>query len=251
MQINTDPRNSDFVVVEGAKKRDYGVDEMGVAVGSVGAGVGAVEEERERKRQDAFVAFEGKAAEKVRKVEEAERVEELRTLKERDWRHVDEAGARLRAGFRVGRRERQREGRVKEEVQERMGLGIELLDASEADTRRAGLVDFGAAAEADTGLGTTRRTFLNDGRKGSGARQKTDKPTDVLREELSGNTRAALDPFAGNAMLNNGTSSRPLIPGVKRKRGSLSKWSTGPGGATQSSAIAKSSVPALVAYDSD
>lgn len=258
LELRTDPQHSDFVVAEGAKKRDYGDDAVvGERDGALllsrvrpGDGPGGVEAEREMKRQDAFVAFEGKAAEKLQKRTDGERVEDLRAMKERDWRDVDAAGARLRKGFRVGRKERQAEGGRKQEIRERMGLGIELLDESEGDRRRAKLVDFGAAAEV--GNSGSRAPLFTSGAagppmNGTTARRKPEKRIDALRDELSENTRAALDPFASNA--GTGLGARPALPGIKRKRQDL------PSSDQEQALLAvpgeQSRATSLVAYDSD
>ena len=76
IELRTDPKNSDFIVTEGAKRRDYGAPEVGPST---------VFTEAQKKRQDAFSALEDKRDEKVQLKEEAFRLEELRSLRERDW----------------------------------------------------------------------------------------------------------------------------------------------------------------------
>lgn len=231
IEIRTDPANSDFVVTEGAKRRDYGEDSVVAARSDAllleDARAGG--QQQEGKVGDAFAALEGKTADKVQKKTEAARVEELKSLKDRDWRDPDAAGRRVRDAFRSGRRKRQADGKTKERLQEAMGLGIELLDETEEDVRRAGLVEFGENRTADDPASaqlkaTAKPLFTNatprttKAERASQVRNGKVGPRN-LQEELTGNTRAAIDPFTASGGDENVANALPRkIAGLKRKR---------------------------------
>ncbi|KAI9659634.1 MAG: hypothetical protein M1831_003715 [Alyxoria varia] len=229
IELRTDPKNADFVVTEGARRRDFGGGED--EVGNEGGYLEEAESEmpasmlaprrgpggrvavEDQKREDAFAALEGKTEKKKKDKTQTERLEELWSLKERDWKDVDASGRRARDAFRVGRRQRQRDAAQKETVQESMGLGIELLDENESDRKRAAAVEFGDTKDSVRGgqaashiasaakplfassAGTSRALDSKRGHK-TRAQIKAESQLQSLKQELSGNTRAAIDPFS-------------------------------------------------------
>lgn len=213
IEIRTDPKNTEYVVTEGARKRDTG-DDVVVAERD-GALLIGDEAEKERRRQDAFAAFEGKAADKMQAKNDSRRIEELRDLKERDWQYPDDVNARLRKEFRVGRKQREKMAKATGLLQDKMSLGIDLLEATEEDARRAGFVEFGIE---DTGLeGATTRATTKPlfGTKIANAKNGKLSKVAILERQLVGNTKARLDPFvAAEKMLDSGR----LSLGIKRKR---------------------------------
>ena len=110
-------------------------------------------------------------------------------------------------------------------------LGLEILPESEADRRRAKLVDFGDAASDKTGstalskplfaqkvaaTSTKKEAKLSKRRR---EEEKARQRTVDLAAEISGNTRAALDPFlVDRNVLSLPKASGLLIAGIKRKR---------------------------------
>ncbi|KAI5287887.1 hypothetical protein KEM55_009233 [Ascosphaera atra] len=154
---------------------------------------------------------------------------ELLKLSKRDWEDPYEKSRKLRRTFRVERKRLEAVDADNEAIKDRMGLGIELLEESEGDRVRAGMVQF----QPGRGLGeidpTKKPLFIEDKNDASGtsagsgnkkrklgakelaAQRKTD-----LQKELKGNTRALLDPFlvdnswepAGRERKRNGRSSR-------------------------------------------
>lgn len=220
IEIRTDPKSSEYVVTEGARRRDYG-DNALVAERVGGVLLGGDEEEADRKRQDAFTALEGKVEDKVRAKSEAARLEELRSIKERDWRDVDAANRRLRAGFRTGRKEREKDEKISGALADKLGLGIEIVAEREEDVKRAALVEFGTnVTGGDLVRTTATRTpmfTVNHAQKHGSSRIKpaNEALRDSLHHELTSNTRAVVDPFQSNVGL--GTLQRG-IPGVKPRR---------------------------------
>lgn len=275
LEVRTDPQRGEYVVWEGGKRRDYGEhkDE------GVGAGLGEIvtEEERERRRNDAFAALEGKNRDKAQADAEKERIEELLEAKARDWDDPYAASQRVRRGFRAERKARMRKERERENVRERLGLGIELLDEDEGDRRRAGMVEFGdfGSLERDAGRAAARPLFGADVAAGGGAGSKkallmdkhrtrvqaeAEKRKAMLQRELKGNTRAAMDPFLTDNDLSSPRGQGRAFPGLKRKQpgnaniiqsASRSNDLKSSLGVTDASTTLPETAVALVDYDSD
>ncbi|KAF1966582.1 DUF572-domain-containing protein [Bimuria novae-zelandiae CBS 107.79] len=218
-EIRTDPKNAEYVVVEGARKRDYGPEEKIVGEGE---GKFLTEEERERRRRDAFARLEGRVEEKVMQTGHAERVEELYEAAE-VWRHPGDVNAKLRRAFREKRRGWNKDDRAKERMQDKFSFGFEVVDATEGDDVRARLVDFGDSA-VDDGVEAAARKPLFTSVKASmaekGPKKKlkseiaAEKSRQSLQQALVGNTRVSIDPFLSAKA----ESSPRLSLGIKRKR---------------------------------
>ncbi|KAI4276567.1 MAG: hypothetical protein LQ337_002397 [Flavoplaca oasis] len=220
IEIRTDPKNTAYVVVEGAQKRDTGDDLV-----KEGDYVIRSAEEKEKMQNDAFAALEGRVEEKKQVFSDKSRIEELYRGKERDWDDPFYANKRLRKTFRVERKVREQEGRKTEDLKERMSLGMDLLAESDEDRRRAGFVDFGVEdGEMAVVKARSKPLFGANVPKLDGvskakppATTKTIKAVqdhrEKLRMELGNNTRAAVDPF-----LHSEKPSTLNIPVIKRKK---------------------------------
>lgn len=199
IEICTDPKNTAYVVVEGAKKRDTGEDQV-----KEGDMVIMSTEEREKLQNDAFAVLEGKVEEKKRVFTDKSRIEDLYQGKERDWDDPYAASRKLRKVFRADRKVREKDEQRTEELKDRMSFGGELLAETEEDRRRAGLVDFGATdGDVNVFKAKSKPLFASTG----------PKRHESLHLELENNTRAAMDPFLGNEK-----PSLLAVPLVKRKK---------------------------------
>ncbi|KAL4874767.1 CWC16 protein [Aspergillus karnatakaensis] len=208
IEIRTDPGRAEYIVTEGGRRRDYGVNEDGTKVGEILVG----RKEGDDGMADPFAKIEGKVEDK-RVVDEAKsRILELQKRQERDWEDPYAVSRRLRRGFRVERKSLERKERGKEMLRDKMSLpeGIEIVDEVEEDGVRAGMVEFGVG---DEGRGVRAKPMFVDSslKVGNGADDKKSrskgaagkrKTADVVaerkalfRSELTGNTRAAVDPF--------------------------------------------------------
>ncbi|KAI1416347.1 DUF455 domain protein [Hypoxylon sp. FL1857] len=242
IEIRTDPQNTTYTVTEGARKRDTGDDPLASGLGAGGIEPILTDKEREALRTNAFAKLE-KTIEDRQVLEQAkERIGELEQDSARRWEDPYEQNRRLRAAFRVGRKERERDAAKTEDLRDRMSLGIDLVAASEEDARRAALVDFGpssAVEDGETGkkalakplfaASTSRsETDVKDDGKKTGTKSKSKRlksevaaaqMRDNLVSEIVGNTRVAQDPFLSldrnNADIPKGPSR---ILGIKRKR---------------------------------
>ncbi|KAK0641117.1 CWC16 protein [Cercophora newfieldiana] len=262
IEIRTDPANTAYVVVSGGRKRDLGDDEESLV--KSGEFLVLTERERAERRETAFGKLERTIEDRERLVEGRERIGELQDAAERRWEDPYARNQRLRAAFRVGRREREREEGATEALKERMGLGIELLPGTEADERRAKLVDFGGVGEGDEiEKALAQPLFGNEsvaGKKQGGeltpqrklkSEAAAERTRGNLVSEIVSNTRAARDPFLGFG--SKGTPKGPARhPGLKRKRAPEEAQ----GSPADKSGDGKTEVPAsastaLVSYGSD
>jgi coiled-coil domain-containing protein 130 len=232
--MRTDPKSSEFVVVSGARRRDYGGDKEGDESLVKGGFVITTERERAEQRESAFGKLEKTIADREQVAGATQRIGELRDAAERLWDDPYAQNRRLREAFRAGRHVREREAATADKLKERMGLGIELLPETEEDARRAGLVDFGAVDDGvDKAL--ARPLFgdvvvLAQKEKGNGEKSKkgsrklksevaATRMRESLVSEIVSNTRAAKDPFLDFGSSRESTPKGPLrLPGLKRKR---------------------------------
>lgn len=273
IEIRTDPKNTAYVVVEGGRKRDTGEDKEGggVGVGEIalktrtpGAGAGAGDT-----GTDPFARLEGKVEDKRVFDTERNRILELQSRQDRDWDDPYEKSRRLRKRFRTERKGLEAADAGREALKDKMSLGIELVDETEEDRVRAGMVDFHPETEVDVEGGSSRATRMRpmfESRISSsageskkitkgkpGQRQTADllaQRKETLRNELAGNTRAVVDPF-----LNEGSAWRP---GIKKRKTTKSADEGSPNPAERNQRDASlppvdipASTPALVGYASD
>ncbi|KAL8789762.1 MAG: hypothetical protein Q9213_001013 [Squamulea squamosa] len=219
IEIRTDPKNTAYAVVEGAKKRDTGDD-----VVKDGDYVIQSQEEKEKMQNDAFAALEGRVEGKKQVFSDKSRIEDLYRGKERDWDDPYQASKRLRKTFRVERKVREQEGKRTEDLKERMSLGMDLVPESEEDKRKAGFVDFGVEDGVTAVIKATSKPLFGSAPALESAKVHSkplnkingkDSALDQLKRlqsELGNNTRAALDPF-----LNTAKPVPPAAPLIKRK----------------------------------
>ncbi|KAK4150320.1 CWC16 protein [Chaetomidium leptoderma] len=246
IEMRTDPKNAEFVVVSGARRRDYGQEDGeeeeggGSLVKTTGTGGFVITTERERaeQRESAFGKLEKTIADREQVAGATRRIGELHDAVDRQWDDPYTANRRLRQAFRVGRHVREAEAARTEELKERMGLGIELLPETEEDARRARLVDFGSldAAAGDVGvdkalarplfgsvLGGQKEKREDDKAPAQGKRKlkseiAASRTRDNLVSEIVSNTRASKDPFLDFGSKESTPRGPVLLPGLKRKR---------------------------------
>ena len=264
IEMRTDPKNSEYTVVSGARRRDYGADGESLVSG----GVVVTDRERAEHRESAFGKLEKTIADREQVAGATARIGELQDEADRRWEDPYALNRRLRKAFRVGRHAREREAGKDEEVRERMGLGIELLPETEEDARRAGLVDFGGVdVEGDVGAerALARPLFgsgegekeKEDGRsaKGKGkprAEMTALRTREKLASQIVANTRAAKDPFLDFGSRESTPRGPVRLAGLKRKRGA-EEASDPPTPTTEQKDTPKPAAGpvALVNYDSD
>jgi coiled-coil domain-containing protein 130 len=246
IEIRTDPKNTAYVVTEGARKRDLGEDKAGEGDVKI-----LTQEEREAIRDNAFAALEGKVEDKKRLEQSKQRLEDLQELSEQQWDDPYEQNKKLRNLFRVGRKQREKDASVSVALQDKMSLGIDLLPEHEDDVRRAGFIEFGGLdPEKAVGNAVSTPLFKTEDstakmKSKPSRHSKKRKAEDALKQrtanlaaEIRGNTRAAMDPFLTGSR-SSGSASKPLLLGVKKKRPRLEEN------------LVPTSGAGLVDYDSD
>lgn len=224
LEVRTDPKNTAYVVTEGAKKRDTGDDKQ-----QDGEIVLRTDEERERLRNDAFAALEVKIDDRRQAKTDKTRIEDLQYLREKDWEDPYAASRKLRRAFRADRKVREKDAEVTENLKNRMSLGMNLLEESEADRKRASFVDFGEVGGEMAIIKAKARPLFaheSDSLSRSGKPQRAPKKAKILleaesrreklRRELGDNTRAVVDPFLSVEKARDSAKSTPV--GIKRKR---------------------------------
>lgn len=269
IEVRTDPKNTAYVVVEGGKKRDTG-EGKGAEDSLVGdSGMAPIKTLREQaeEREVAFSNLEKTIEDRAALAAARERIDEIEGANARQWDDPYTRNQMLRRSFRVGRKQRERDGAADEDLKDRMGLGIDLLPESEEDARWARLVDFGTAPEGvveegDKALAkplfggpkpTVQEKKTRDSKPHTKKLLKSEiaasKMRDSLVSEILGNTRMASDPFLEPRSRDAARSTANILPGLKRKREPEVEPSPPPGDKPPEKAAATSS--ALVDYDSD
>jgi coiled-coil domain-containing protein 130 len=266
-EIKTDPKNAEYVIVQGAQKRDYGPEDKGAeADGDLKF---LTEEERERRRNDAFANLEGKKDQQSTDERNRERLEDLYEKSE-VWRDPYESNARLRSEFRVDRKKRKQNDRHKERMQERFSLGMEIMDETEADRVQASVIDFGKSeATGESTEDATWRPLFEDrsidkvAQPGPTTKKlkvqvKADKGRQSLQHSLLSHAKAAIDPFLSQ---DQNLKPRPTFGVLKRHRNAQSGTNAITPTADNDPAVKEhmtrvtlnkvSPGSALVAYDSD
>ncbi|CRG90794.1 Coiled-coil domain-containing protein 130 [Talaromyces islandicus] len=272
IEIRTDPKNTAYVVTEGARKRDTGDDKE-----TDGDGPKTGLNERTQEENDPFAKLEGKVEDKRQFETATMRIQELQKRQRRDWEDPYEQSRRLRKTFRHERKRLERVGAANEALKDRMSLGIDLLEETEEDRLRASFVDFGPSVANDGTTLVTKsriRPMFGDDHVLSQSSSRENKSTldnrkgklksevvaadrkALLSSELRGNTRAVVDPF-----LNEGAKAwQPAqlkARGIRDKRGVEAKVEAHEkeqNGKTESAAqdsVQVNTPTALVAYGSD
>ncbi|KAK0672023.1 CWC16 protein [Cercophora samala] len=225
--IQTDPKNTDYIILSGARKQNVSTSTDDLVTTSI-----KTQREKEEERETAFGKLEKTIADREQARDATIRISELQDTNERLWEDPFTANRRLRASFREGRHKREKEGEVAEGIKQRMGLGIELLPEKEEDGMRARLVDFGGVPEelewgAEKALA---RPLFEDGKRKEGPKKerkgklkreiRAERMRESLVEEIRTNTRAASDPFLvafGDSKSHRDKGSG-LLPGLKKRK---------------------------------
>ncbi|KAK2049239.1 DUF572-domain-containing protein [Colletotrichum somersetense] len=270
IEIRTDPQNTAYVVVSGAKKRDTGDEGDSVRAPREGEMVIMTDEERQKLRSSAFASLEKTIQDREQLAEATERIDELEDISKKRWDDPYARNKALRKTFRAGRHQRERDAAVGEALKDRMSLGIDLVPATEEDARRAGLVDFGPrdGHEGDAGhKALAKPLFSSKALAAMNGKPKTkskafpkgtpkaevlaSKRRETIVSEIVGNTRMARDPF----LVESKAERTPVrIWGLKRKRAVGEEGEKGEGEKQKAQDDGRPCLPPsnpLVGYDSE
>ncbi|KIV92262.1 hypothetical protein PV10_06719 [Exophiala mesophila] len=217
IEVRTDPKNAEYLVIEGGRRRDYGAErdweddqDGGEAEVRFGSRPGASEEEKQRMERDGgFGVMENKVKDKTVADGRKRRIEELMVASDKNWADPYAMSKKLRADFRIGRRQRQQDQRTGDALQDKFGLEVEMLAELPEDHERVKYIDFGQKDESSS---STRPMFVPVRESLPSRAKKASKHDhkDHLQTTLRTNTRIATDPFLREGI--------PWKPRVKRKR---------------------------------
>ncbi|KAM0511641.1 hypothetical protein ACHAPE_009692 [Trichoderma viride] len=272
IEMRTDPKNTAYVVVEGAAKRDTGEDKVLPEENVI-----MTDEEREALRKNAFASLEKTIADRERLKMATERIDDLEEMSKKHWDDPYAQNQRLRRAFRVGRKEREMAAAATEDLKDRMGLGIELLPEREDDAQRAALVEFGGdereGKDGDGGIKALSKPLfaatntkststhkpssssLKDTR--STAEKEASRRKETFVAQFISNTRAAQDPFLGGGGGGDRSATNRVSLGIKKRKridaeaGADERLAEEPEAKVAVSALAPASTVGLVEYDSD
>lgn len=204
LEIRTDPQRTSYEVIAGGRRRDTGGDDRALDDDSlVGTGTAQLlllqeRDSAQQQREAAFSSLEKTIADRAALAAAGARIDALGDVADRQWDDPYARNQALRRAFRVGRRARERDAGVAEEIRARLGFGLELLPESDDDARRARLVEFGTRppgadaghAAAGGGVGVDGETstvlarplFFGSG-GGGGGRVRTKKEEEASAGE--------------------------------------------------------------------
>lgn len=257
-EIRTNPKDAQYLCIEGCRKRDYGPEDGGVEGGEEGETRFLSEAEKSKRRDDAFAGLEGKLEDKAREKGNKERVEELYDKAE-VWRDPYDVNARLRKDMRERRRVWKNDEKQKAGMQNKFSLGLDIVDETDADRQRAELIEFGGGEVerwkplfAETHHQRTGEITPEPRTKKLKAEMAAEQSRKNLQQRLVGNTRATVDPFVSREVV---SKTRPDLGLLKRKRDveiappahkSLSRPNL-----EDNTALPAQGLAALIGYDSD
>ena len=202
LEVRTDPKESEYAVIEGGRRRDTG--EGKLLDGEVRVGMSEKERD-ELEKEGGFGALEKKVEDKKAFENDKARLEQLAKRSERDWEDPYEQSKRLRKEFRIGRNERKVAGVKAEALKDKLSLAIDLEPEHQNDVARARLVDFRGQddisilhkplfSDVKTSQVTLPSEIDKSGRKTKAVRMGEASKQD-LQSTLSRNSRAVIDPF--------------------------------------------------------
>jgi coiled-coil domain-containing protein 130 len=208
MEIKTDPENTRYVIVEGAKRQtdEWDTTEQGVvqpkgtasrhSLGERAPLMVDVEEQR-KLLEDPFARLEKDEDDKVKASEQHQIISKLYGLSHRQWSDPYTKSQSLRKAFREEKKVLKRKSMLTEEIRSRNGLHIDLLPEAEEDTLRAKAVEYEGKSGREASL---RRREVKSGamvlgRRGRNGRSKVNE----LERAVKLSTRERADPFLHGA----------------------------------------------------
>jgi coiled-coil domain-containing protein 130 len=242
-EVRTDPENTRYVVVEGAKKQadEWDTSEQGVVQfkgmfsvseaggpGSVGGSVsmgfvfqrlilGTKEKEQQ---DDPFYMLEKEEEDKSKASEQHQQISELYSLSSRQWSDPWTQSQKLRKLFREDKKIHVAKKAATEEIRTRSGLHIDLLPETEEDGLKASMVEYDGPGGRENEL---RMRELKMGGLVLGKRDRRHKDSKQGRNELERivrvNTREQVDPFLRRTGRAEPASSLGGVVKVVKKKG--------------------------------
>lgn len=145
IEIHTDPKNTSYVVVEGARKRFESLEQA---------------EENPTKAEpgeDVFADVEQHRAAKSMEQARNDEIREIYRANVRQWEDPFTQSQNLRKAFRTEKKLLEAKEDERREITSRTGLHVPLLDETESDTEVAQSVSFGQNAEVEAKVALEKR----------------------------------------------------------------------------------------------
>jgi len=213
-EIKTDPENTRYVIVDGAKRQsdEYDTSDQGVAQ--------LKDVAETKKMEDPFYRLEKDEEDKLKASEQHQIISSLYDKSKRQWSDTWSQSQKLRKTFREEKKVRKATSALTEQIRNRSGLHIELLPEAEEDGLRAKMIEY------DGGLGreaALRRRELKTGALVLGKRGRNEEnKVAELERVVKINTRERTDPFLRDTMLK---AEPQLLKGAVKviKKGAVSQ----------------------------
>ena len=144
IEIHTDPQNSEYLVVSGAKKKneEYSAEEAGIE------GTRLTEEESEKLESNPFFKLEHEARDQKRAKEQLPRLRSLQSAKDSVYKDDWKSSQTLRKSFRERKKREDEEFKAVDAFKKRSGgLEIKLCKEHEEDLKAAKEIDFSDEAK--------------------------------------------------------------------------------------------------------
>jgi coiled-coil domain-containing protein 130 len=198
-EIKTDPENTRYVIVEGAKKQadEWDTTDQGaVQLKGMKCLFGillTIDVEERKKLDDPFARLEKDEEDKVKASEQHQIISKLYDMSHRQWSDPWSTSKKLRKTFREEKKVLKGKSMLAEDIRNRNSLHIALLPEAEEDTVKAKMIEYDGREGRETAL---RRRELKTGSLVLG---KRDRNGDTKQKELERvvkiNTRERADPF--------------------------------------------------------
>jgi coiled-coil domain-containing protein 130 len=203
-EIKTDPENTRYVIVDGAKRQadEYDTSDQGVAQlkGIIWfRSVLTIDVEETKNMEDPFYRLEKDEEDKSKASEQHQMINKLYDKSQRQWSDVWTQSKRLRQTFREEKKVLKAKSLLTEQIRDRSGLHIELLPESEEDSFKAKMIEYDRGESREAEL---RRRELKTGSLVLGKRSRNGETKKTeLERVVKLNAREQADPFLrGNSV---------------------------------------------------
>ncbi|KAF9976590.1 hypothetical protein BGZ73_008261 [Actinomortierella ambigua] len=197
-EIRTDPKNTAYVVTEGARKKQEDFDAADAETISLDT-----QEELERRAGDDFARLEHEKQDELKARGKATLLTQLQRLNDRQWADPYKLSQQLRKGFREQKKARLREEAVCQQLADRAALPFKVLPENEQDR----------AASKDTRFGPRKQESLQQRIALAKTRGLFDTATPVLPQ-------TTVSVSSSSSIIQRNTNEQPSISNTSSSGGS-------------------------------
>ncbi|KAJ9074897.1 Protein saf4, variant 3 [Entomophthora muscae] len=203
-EIRTDPKNTQYVVISGAKQKNEEWDP--VENGTLKL---LDDKEREKIQSNPISKLEHVKSDKRRAEEEVPIITELKNRSDDLWGDIYAKSKLMRKKLREEKKVIQKEAKITEALRSKNSLHIKLLPEKLSDTIQAKQVDF-RPGESQLNLKLKSRLVQPLFASAPGRPQKT--PGSFLKEKAQINSRLVSDPFVNQVSSKGPSTSKVVVP---------------------------------------